>query len=89
MNVVAMRNDDTINEVLDNIRELLTIKGESYSEEPAYIVPIRDLHAQITIKALRAQMATSIIQEADELRDLIAYSTIALARLIDERGIQL
>jgi hypothetical protein len=89
MNVVAMRNDDTINEVLDNTRELLTIKGESYSEEPAYIVPIRDLHAQINIKALRAQMATSIIQEADELRDLIAYSTIALARLIDERGIQL
>ena len=89
MNVVAMRNDDTINEVLDNIRELLTIKGESYSEEPAYIVPIRDLHAQIHIKALRAQQATSIIQEADELRDLIAYSTIALARLIDERGIQL
>lgn len=84
-----MRNDDTINEVLDNIRELLTIKGESYSEEPAYIVPISDLHSQITIKALRAQMATSIIQEADELRDLIAYSTIALARLIDERGIQL
>lgn len=84
-----MRNDDNINEVLDHIRELLTSKGESYSEEPAYIVPISDLHAQIHIKALRAQQAISIIQEADELRDLIAYSTIALARLIDERGIQL
>lgn len=84
-----MRNDETINEVLDNIKELLTSKGESYSEEPAYIVPISDLHAQIHIKALRAQQAISIIQEADELRDLIAYSTIALARLIDERGIQL
>ena len=52
-----MRNDDTINEVLDNIRELLTSKGESYSEEPAYIVPISDLHAHYDLERNRQSVS--------------------------------
>ena len=87
-NVIAMQNE-SVSTVLTCVKDLLDEKSAEYLEEPAYIVPIDDLLAQIHLKSLRAQQAAYHERVVDELKDVIAYSAIAITRMMNEHGVKL
>ena len=71
-----------IEDILDDLKMTLALKGGSYRREPAEFVDTELIDNMVILKGYRAREAVSTEKRIDELRDAACYAILAMEREI-------
>lgn len=75
---------DTFEPIFDKVKNIINLKDSQYSSDPIKVLSVTELLYQIRIKAVRADLATTLDKFEDEMLDIITYALLTLNKVYEE-----